>query len=68
MLLAAYYNIVIIPVECPNMNMMGVAVRILFPAGVEQEIHYALKLFTLFIYNFRFSAAILANWRVVILI
>jgi len=58
MLLAAYYNIVIIPVECPNMNIRGVAVRISFLASVEQEIYYAFKLFTLFIYNFRFCAAI----------
>jgi len=38
MLLAAYYNIAIIPVECPNINIRGVAVRISFLASVEQEI------------------------------
>jgi len=54
MLLAAYYNIDIIPVECPNMNIMEIAVRNLFLASVEQEIYYAFKLFTLFIYNFWF--------------
>jgi len=49
MLLAAYYNNVIIPVECPNMNIMGVAVRISFLASVEQEIYYTFKLFNVFL-------------------
>jgi len=51
------------PVECPHYS--GVAVRISFLASVEEEIYYAFKFFTVFIYNFRFSAAILANWWVV---
>jgi len=54
MLLAANYNTVIIPLECPNIYSMGVAVRILFLASVEQEIYYAFKLFTLYINNFWF--------------
>jgi len=32
----------------------GVAVRISFLASVEQEIYYAFKFFTVYIYNFRF--------------
>jgi len=47
------------------MNIRGVAVKISFLASVEQEIYRAFKLFTVFIYNFRFWAAILANWLVV---
>jgi len=52
-LLAAHYH-------CYNTcrvsarEFSGVAVRILFLAGVEQEIYYAFKFFTLFIYNVRF--------------
>jgi len=35
-------------VECPQMNIRGVAVRISFLASVEQEIYHAFKLFTVF--------------------
>jgi len=59
-LLAAYYH-------CYNSSgvstheYLGVAVRISFIASVEQEIYHAFKFLTVFIYNFRFSAVMLAN-------
>jgi len=45
-------------------DYLGVAVWISFLASVEQEIYHEFKFFTVFIYNFRFWAAILANWWV----
>jgi len=63
-LLAVYYH-------CYNTSGMstheysGLAVRISFLAIVKQEINHVFKFFTVFIYNFRFWAAILAKWWVV---
>jgi len=63
-LLAAYYH-------CYNTSGVsaheysGVVVWISFPASVQQELYHAFKLFTALIYNFRFWAAILANWWMV---
>jgi len=47
------------------MQIRGVAVRISFLASVEQEIYHAFKFVTVFIYNFRFWATILASRWVV---
>jgi len=64
-LLAAYYH-------CYNTSVVsardysGAAVRIPFLASVQQEIYIpCVTVFTVFIYNFWLTAAILANWWVV---
>jgi len=64
-LLAAYYNCCNTSGGVSAHEYSGVAVRISFLASVEQEIYYAFKFLTVFIYNFRFWTAILANWWVV---